>query len=259
MYPNPKATNKRTATPIRVPKTAELVASHFRDRIVRGELSEGDTLNPEGQLIEEFSVSRPTLREAFRILEAENLISVSRGSRGGARVQLPAIDVAARYAGLYLQSKKTTIAEIYEVRCILEPEVVANLAKKRSQKMVSELRACIDEEEKHINDPDSWVGSATRFHHVLFELAGNKAFEFVAGILEHILEAHLRHIIGENAQDYSPKQAARDIRSQRKLVDLIEAGDVEGAEAHWKLHTLNVAKVLLKTTGAKAIVDIVGS
>jgi Transcriptional regulators len=66
---------------VRAPKTAELIATLYRRQIVRGELRPGDTLPSEQQLMGQFGVSRPTLREAFRILEAEDLISVKRGSR----------------------------------------------------------------------------------------------------------------------------------------------------------------------------------
>ena len=69
---------------VRAPKTAELIAGHIRRQIVRGELREGDTLPSELNLMEQFGVSRPTLREAFRILEAESLISVRRGLRQAA-------------------------------------------------------------------------------------------------------------------------------------------------------------------------------
>src|SRR3546814_16660333 len=76
----------------RVPKTAELVADRIRRRIISGELDEGASLPPEGQLLEQFGVSRPTLREAIRILEAERLITVTRGSRSGARVSAPRVE-----------------------------------------------------------------------------------------------------------------------------------------------------------------------
>jgi len=97
---------------VRAPKTAELIASLYRRQIVRGELRPGDTLPSEQHLMTQFGVSRPTLREAFRILEAEDLISVKRGSRGGARVTQPSLAVAARYVGLLLQVQDTTIADV---------------------------------------------------------------------------------------------------------------------------------------------------
>ena len=68
---------KITGGKIRVPKVAELVAETIRNRILNGELKEGDSLPAEAQLLEAFGISRPTLREAFRVLETEKLISVS--------------------------------------------------------------------------------------------------------------------------------------------------------------------------------------
>ena len=65
---------------IRAPKTAELIGARLRGQIVRGELRPGSRLPPEAELQEQFGVSRPTLREAFRILEAESLLTVRRCS-----------------------------------------------------------------------------------------------------------------------------------------------------------------------------------
>src|SRR5438094_705925 len=84
-------------------RSAVLVAGHIRGQIVRGELEEDDALPSEAALMQRFKISRPTLREAFRILESEGLIDVRRGARGGARVRVPDHDVVARYAGLVLQ------------------------------------------------------------------------------------------------------------------------------------------------------------
>jgi DNA-binding GntR family transcriptional regulator len=72
------------------PKAAALVAAHIRKLIVVGELAEGDLLPPEAEMLEQLSVSRPTLRQAFRVLEAEHLITVQRGSRGGTTAVRPA-------------------------------------------------------------------------------------------------------------------------------------------------------------------------
>ena len=76
----------------------QLPGADLRRQIIRGELAQGDALPTESDLMVRFGVSRPTLREAFRVLESENLIAIRRGARGGARVQPPDREVAARYA-----------------------------------------------------------------------------------------------------------------------------------------------------------------
>src|SRR5881227_670324 len=136
---NERARLADVASPVRVPKTAELVASHLRRQIVRGELKEGDALSPESALMEHFGVSRPTLREAYRVLESEALISVRRGARGGARVHAPDGDVAARYAGLVLQFRGATLADVYEARKVLELPAVERVARERPREAIVEL------------------------------------------------------------------------------------------------------------------------
>src|ERR1700739_234526 len=117
-----------------------MLAAHLRRQIVLGELKEGDQLPSESVLMEQFGVSRPTLREAFRILEAEGAITVRRGgrggargraagsgavtgrraARGGARVRLRGIGCAARQVGLVLQYRGTLLSDVYEIRTVLE-------------------------------------------------------------------------------------------------------------------------------------------
>src|SRR5215212_1841536 len=125
---------------IRVPKTSEIVANQIRSQIIRGELDEGDFLPPEGQLMESLGISRPTLREAFRILEAEGLISVVRGSRTGAKVHKPSAELVARYAGYVLEAQGTTIADLYQARLAIEPSVVRWLATDRDRRATVKLR-----------------------------------------------------------------------------------------------------------------------
>ena len=78
------------------------IADELRALIVGGELSEGDSLGHEPELVERFGVSRPSLREALRILEAEGLITVVRGVLGGVVVHEPDERMTARAAALVL-------------------------------------------------------------------------------------------------------------------------------------------------------------
>src|SRR6202165_6341277 len=85
---------------IRSPKTAELVVRTLRRMVVDGQLKDGDFLPNEAELMSHFGVSRPTLREAVRVLESERLVEVRRGSRIGARGVGPGPAIGARPARL---------------------------------------------------------------------------------------------------------------------------------------------------------------
>src|SRR3954452_16425603 len=170
----PRPEISAVGTTLRVPKMAELVSQRLRQQIVRGELSEGDALPSEAELMTQFGVSRPTLREAFRVLESEGLISVRRGAHGGARVQIPNGDIAARYAGLVLEFRGTTLEDVYDARNIIEPPCAAMLARKRTTADIKRLRATHDEAREHLDDGNALIRVHNEFHAVMIDLAGNK-------------------------------------------------------------------------------------
>ena len=93
----------------KVPRAAEILASHLRNQIIRGVLKEGDRLPKEQDLIQQFGVARSTFREAYVILEADGLISVSRGARKGAVVHRPSVQAAARQMTFLMQSRNVTL------------------------------------------------------------------------------------------------------------------------------------------------------
>src|SRR5271167_661366 len=113
---------------VRSPKTAELVARTLRRMVVDGQLSDGDFLPHEAELMAHFQVSRPTLREAVRILESERLVEVRRGSRTGARVRVPGAEIVARPAGLLLELSGATLADVMTARIAIEPAAAKLLA-----------------------------------------------------------------------------------------------------------------------------------
>src|SRR4029450_7586038 len=107
---------KTTPTPTRAQRVArrekpEQVADELRQLIVSGALDEGDSLGNEAELIERFGVSRPSLREALRILEAEGLISVLRGVLGGVVAHRPDQRLTPRTAALVLQARNVSLAD----------------------------------------------------------------------------------------------------------------------------------------------------
>ena len=251
---------------MRAPKTAELIASYIRGQVVRGDLKTGDSLPSETVLMEMFGVSRPTLREAFRILEAESLISVRRGARGGARVVSPDIAVAARYVGLLLQMSGTTIADVYEARMATEPAAAGLLAARRTQQDLDDLNACVEhliglvESDEHFRDADAWSQATQRFHDLILERAGNRTLAVQVGVLREVVAMHLSTVVMRTFDHPDTQDQFRKlVRSYRKLVLLIDAGDAEGAERHWRTHMEVVGRKLLPgDTGAKTVVDLFG-
>jgi GntR family transcriptional regulator, transcriptional repressor for pyruvate dehydrogenase complex len=225
----------RIGQQVRVPKTAELVAAHLRRQIVRGELVEGDALPPEAVLMEQFGVSRPTLREAFRVLESEALISVRRGAHGGARVHTPNGDVAARYAGLVLEYRGTTLADVYEARAMLEPPCVGLLATRRTDTDLARLRAALAAADTA--DPDSARGASAQFHALVVELGGNQTVTVLAGMLRHIIDlTQDGQIFGEGQPPASDDLGADSVRAHRRILEAIEAGDALATEELWRRH-----------------------
>ena len=238
---------------VRVPKTAELVAGELRRRIVRGDLTEGDNLPPEAALIEEFGISRPTMREAFRILETESLISVSRGSRGGARVRLPEVELVARYAGLYLQTRKTTVRDVRDARLLVEPPAARLLASRRPKRIIAELRGHISDIESQIEDAEAYSHHTAAFHLKVIEGSGNETLTLLGHVMHEVWEAHLLNVVGTA---YDMDKAKLGVRSEKKLVDLVEAGDADGAERHLTSHLKRSAEIVFKTVGPDTLVEV---
>src|ERR1700761_4110394 len=157
---------------VRLPKAAELVAAGLRRQIIRGELAEGDALPPESELMARFGVSRPTLREAFRVLESENLINIRRGARGGARVQPPGREVAARYAAFTLEYRGVTLRDVYDARAALEVPSVGRLALDRTEQDLAVLADALDRQETVAGDVHESIRLHGDFHTLLVRLAG---------------------------------------------------------------------------------------
>lgn len=242
---------------VRVPKAAELVSGDLRKQIVRGEIKEGSTLLPESEMMARFGVSRPTLREAIRILESEGLITISRGARGGAIVRRPSVDVATRYVSLLLQSSGTTLSDIYRVHILVEPAAARILAEKFSDTAPAILRESIaDGIDKFDNDFAFGMATA-RFRNKLIELADVPPLSLLMGMLNSIFEAYWASATVAAGQqiDNSPAKR-RGLRSMEKLITLIESGDGDATEAHWRKHTEFVKRTMNGWLGAATVIDI---
>jgi DNA-binding FadR family transcriptional regulator len=244
---------------IRVPKTAELVAAELRRKIVRGELAEGDALPSEAALMGEFAVSRPTLREAFRVLESESLISIRRGARGGARVQVPNGNVAASYAGLVLEYRGTTLKDLYDARTFIEAPCAALLAQSRTEHDLERLRAAVAQAELLMEDPQAFIRAHMEFHALVVELAGNQTLAVLNGMVRHIIElANWSHVDLDAGSPENVRANKRGFRAHVRFVELVASRRAEEAEALWRLHLQEAEDYLLRNKSMTTVLDLLG-
>jgi DNA-binding FadR family transcriptional regulator len=247
---------------IHVPKTSEIVADKIRAQIIRGELNEGDTLPPEGLLMDTLGISRPTLREAFRILEAEGLISVVRGSRTGAKVHKPSVELVSRYAGYVLESQGTTISDLYQARLAIEPSVVRWLATDRGGGAMTKLRNLLATMEQLLDEDrhEDFIDRVETFHQTLVAATGLKTITFMSRMLINLAGKHQREFQRRHArsEEVRRKSHRAGLKSYQKVVDLIEAGSVEEAVAHWRLHLTNANTTWTSEGEGERVVDSLG-
>jgi DNA-binding FadR family transcriptional regulator len=238
-------------------KKPQQIADELRALIVSGQLGEGDSLGREPELVERFGVSRPSLREALRILEAEGLITVGRGVLGGVFVHEPDRRMTARTAALVLQARNVSLADVYDARSMLEPLSVRVVAESRARRSsAAELRRLTAEQEKVIEDPDAFGIANAQFHERLVALAGNQTLSIMAEMLDEVVVRAVTAVSKIGSRSDSLAIRRRGIRSQRRLAALIDAGDAAEAEAHWRSHMAVVGRVMLGQD-ATTVIDLI--
>ncbi|MFE5027501.1 FadR/GntR family transcriptional regulator [Streptomyces sp. NPDC056656] len=241
------------ATGVRAPKTGELVARRLRRMIADGELKDGDFLPHEAQLLEEFAVSRPTLREAVRVLEAEGLVELRRGSRTGARVRIPGPEAVALPAALQLQVGGATLADVYTARSAIEPTAARLLALTGDEERYAALEAALESERDELRTAAGFAAGAARFHLRMVQLAGNQTLALMAGMLHEIILRQTRSAVRSKGRPGMDEQA---LKSYEKLVRLVRSGRGDAAETFWRKHLEVVDEIVLAGHAATRVIDI---
>lgn len=209
-------------------KLGEKAANYLRKEIVEGRFKAGESLPSEAEMMAMFGISRPTLREAIRILEALGLVVVQRGKNGGAAVRHPAVTVTAANAAIYLQTKRATLLELQRARSMIEPELVRSLKGRITPEHFTQLRAILAEARATTGDVDAYIGCTTRFHMMLVSLMENRVLDLIVSMIHTIYEPMVAAATAANLRKDAPAFAI-DISRNEHLLDLMEAGDFVAA------------------------------
>jgi DNA-binding FadR family transcriptional regulator len=222
------------AVPVRrVRKAYEQVADQLRDLIMTGELTQGERLPNEALLAREFGVSRATIREALRVLAAQNLIHTAKGAGGGSYVTLPSVDHISSFLSsninLLTGNRDLTLEELIEARMLLEVPAARLAAERRRDEDLERLRSSIPPDAVRIDTREEFVHNA-EFHTTIIEACGNTLLYIAAQPVFSTLSTHL-------ARSTLGKRFHRDIhRHHETILATITAGDPDAAGAEMQSH-----------------------
>lgn len=241
----------------RRPKAAEIVAAELRRQIATGQLKPGDKLHPENVLQSEFAISRPTLREALRMLESEALITISRGKHGGARVIAIDLGAAARQVGVYLQTKGTTLRDVWLARTVIEPPAVRLLAELHDPAAFAELEANLAAaREVAQRDPIRYADLSAEFSILITRHCGNQTLHLLAALIHDIIRRQHKDVTARTLSKAGvDKLRQGSIRSREKALELMRSGLSAEAESLWRAHLEHMRDLVLAAYKGPMTID----
>jgi GntR family transcriptional repressor for pyruvate dehydrogenase complex len=222
---------------------SEQVAVLIQHHIQREGLRPDDFLGREEDLAAEFGVSRPTLREALKLLASGNLIRANKGPGGGIFVARTAEQGISRSVSdsiaMMLETGAVTLEELLDARLLLEVPLAGHAAHRADAALVERLREAVkDEVAADPDDPEALASADAEVHRAIAAAAGNGIAEALIGwvfeVLQPSLVATLHGAVLQSAV----------IEQHEALLAAMEKGDPARAERAMKDHLLYLRDVL---------------
>ncbi|HMN81864.1 MAG TPA: transcriptional regulator NanR [Burkholderiaceae bacterium] len=220
--------------PIQRRKLYHEVLDRLMQRIHSGEIRPGDKLPAERELMDQYGVGRPAIREALQAMERSGIVEITHGER--ARVVVPTADDLIRQIGSgarhLLNTQPDTFEHLKHARVFLEAGMAREAAGCATPEQIALLRTRIDEQRESLSRLDEFLDRDMAFHREIARINGNPIFSA-------IVEAVFRWG-GDYYQPLvrAPGAEQLTISEHRAIVDAIEAGDAAGAERAMRAHLL---------------------
>lgn len=208
---------------------SERIADAILGRIRNAGLKPGDMLGTEAELVASYDVSRPTLRESLRMLEAQGVIVLRPGPGGGVAVGQPSIDTLAHALSVFLYLQDVSFVTVLKAREVIEPTLAYEAAMQGTPPEFDDLAASIDRM-RNTPDQDGFVAENRTFHEIIARISRNKVLEsFWAAI--SLLASGEHHGI-----NYSVGNRRHVIEAHEGILEACRARDPIAASARMAAH-----------------------
>jgi GntR family transcriptional repressor for pyruvate dehydrogenase complex len=208
------------------------IAGQVRDLIRDGVLKPGDRLPSERELADRFQVGRGSLREAMRALELQGMVVSRPGS--GTFVSAESLEHLASIIVSTLTEANRNLANIFEVRHLLEPHIASLAAERATDQDCDRMDVAIDDQERQITDGETGVEGDTAFHFALAQGTHNSALVKVISTISDILAQSRDHAM------QSPGRPQRSMASHRQILHMVRSRNSEGARKAMEHHITEV-------------------
>ncbi|WP_125037020.1 FadR/GntR family transcriptional regulator [Nocardioides sp. LS1] len=252
-----RANGARLRKPLQQIRIAESIAAELRTRILNAD--EGAVLPKQDELVAEFQVSYPSVREALRILETEGLITVRRGNVGGSQMLRPDASSAAYSLGLALQATKVRLSDLGDAVVRLEPQCAAMCVESADKDQVlPKLRQNLEETRALLDDDPHFLVKAREFHDLLVTSSGNRTTELIVRSLVALWSAQeeaVEEVMAARGEAYTRADRQVVVNAHAKIIARMEAGDASGAERAVRRHNEAIRDTYISRVDVNEIVD----
>lgn len=229
----------RTRRPILRTKLSHQVTERLLQEIRSGKLSPGDRLPSERDLMEQFGVGRPAIREALQGLEKMGLLEIAHGERAtiiqlDARGMFELIDQSARHL---LSTSTQTLDHLRQARLLFETGMVKIAAANAGPADVHRLKERLAEMEKSLGDPAAFVQADIQFHVTIAEMSDNRICSAISGaMLNWLAEFHQELLHAPGAEQVT-------VAEHGAILDRVAAHDPVGAESAMTAHLTRASRL----------------
>jgi DNA-binding FadR family transcriptional regulator len=223
---------------------SEQIALEIRRYLERSGLQPGERLGTEADLAAEFGVSRPTLREALRLLASSHLVRATQGRNGGIFVantpnQGMGRSVSASVATM-IAAESVDLVDLMQARMFMESPLAALAAEHRTPETVTELERAIAAAQAADPGTPEFNAADFAFHRAIAEAAGNDLMVAFTGWTLDVLQPHL-------ADEIAPRAEKTLILEQHgAILRAIRRGQAAAAEQAMRAHIAYLREVVAK-------------